>query len=81
MRLIPGERHTTAIRSAEHLPALTVHDDLKASLVHQPVVMTTEQHQVIQTGLAAMGPMLNVMGIDEAPVTATREAAMPIPSK
>jgi hypothetical protein len=36
---------------------------VELAFVHCPVVPSTQQHQVIQTGGAAVGPMVDVMGI------------------
>ena len=47
----------------------------KAALVDQPVVGRTKQGQVLRGGGAAVGPMLNVMGVDEEVVGAARKAA------
>jgi len=51
----------------------------ESTLVHQPVMMPAEQHKVVETGLAAVGPVSYVVAIDEMPVRAAREAALPVP--
>jgi hypothetical protein len=38
----------------------------KATLVHQPVMITTQQYQVIQAGFPAIGPVLYVVDIYKA---------------
>ena len=47
--------------------------------MNKVMVMSAEQHQVIQAGFAAIGPVFDVMPIDESAVCAPREAAAAIP--
>src|SRR5581483_149748 len=42
--------------------------------VHQTMVATTEQHEVVEARLAAVGPMDDVVRIDPLVVVTTREA-------
>ena len=46
--------------------------------VHQPVVETAEQNQILQLRLAAVGPVLHVVGVRESKPTA-RESAATVP--
>src|SRR5215831_10377484 len=39
------------------------------------MVVTAEQHEVVESSLAAIGPMLDVMRVDEARARAARETA------
>jgi len=41
--------------------------------MHEPVVMATEQDQVVEAGLAVLGPVDDVVGVDEAPPFAARK--------
>ena len=43
-------------------------------LLDQAMVATTEQHEVVEAGLAAVGPMDDVVRIDPLVVVTTREA-------
>jgi hypothetical protein len=43
--------------------------------VYEPVVVAAEQDEVVQTGLTALGPVADVMGIDEPPPLAAGELA------
>ena len=47
----------------------------EATLVYQAVVVATELHEVVQARLAALAPVLDVMGIDETLASAARKAA------
>lgn len=47
----------------------------EAAFVHQAVMMAAQQHEVVERGFAAVGPVLNMMGIDEAMSSAPRKAA------
>ena len=46
-----------------------------AALMEQTVVMAAEKHEVPQVGPPAARPMVDVVGIDEALLAATREPA------
>ncbi len=47
----------------------------KATLMYKAVVLAAQLHQVVQAGLAALAPVLDVMGVDEMPAGAARKAA------
>ena len=51
-----------------------------AAFVHGAMMMTTQQHEVGGFRLAAVRPVLNVMGIDIARVRAPWKAATPVTS-
>jgi len=53
----------------------TMIDDLKALIMHQPVMSSAQQQEIIQPGFAAVAPVVNVMGIHKARFTAARKAA------
>ena len=48
--------------------------DSEAALVHEPVVATAEQEQVRQLRLAAVRPVLDVVGVDESALGAAGKA-------
>src|SRR5256885_14068027 len=43
------------------------------------MVCGTEEHKVFRAGRAAVRPMMDVVGVDEAPVGAARKATAPVP--
>ena len=47
----------------------------EAAFVYEAVVLAAKLHEVVQAGLAALAPVLDVMRIDEMPAGASREAA------
>jgi len=49
--------------------------DAEPAFVHQPVVMTAEQSEIVDRGVAAIRPVTDVMRIDETVMAATREPA------
>src|SRR5207249_1850419 len=55
--------------------AVCVGSDRVAALVYEPVVAPAEQEQVGEARLAAVAPVPDVVGIDEASAVAAREAA------
>ena len=52
--------------------------DRVAALVHEPVVMATEQDEVVEAGLAAPGPVDDVVGVDKPVPLTTRELTAPV---
>jgi hypothetical protein len=48
--------------------AFDVEADAHAALVDRAVMASAEQHEVLQVGAAAVGPMCDVMGVGEATV-------------
>jgi hypothetical protein len=51
-----------------------VEADAHAALVHRAVMASAEQHEVLQVGAAAVGPVRDVMRVRE-PAVASRKAA------
>ena len=49
-----------------------------AALVHQAMVEVTQLHQIREARLTAMGPVRDVVALDEMPGGAPREAATPL---
>ena len=44
-------------------------------------MVATEQDQVVEPGLAAAGPVNDVVGVDEAPALAAGELTAPVPDQ
>ena len=73
-------------RVGDHPAAGIAEDELASSLaldrvgglVKEAMVVTAEEDQVVELGLAAMGPVLDVVGVEPAPVVAAREATAPV---
>ena len=62
------------LRANEDPVVLKVFLDSKPSFVHQWMMTRAKRHKIVDAGLAAVGPMLNVMNVQEATVTATRKS-------
>jgi hypothetical protein len=62
----------------EHRPPVTVPQDPPSALVHEPVVMTAQEHRVPQARPPAVRPVPHVMRVAEAEAAA-REATTPVP--
>jgi hypothetical protein len=52
--------------------------DREAALVDEAMVPAAEEHEVVQAGLAAMGPVSNVVGVHEPPLSAAGKPAAAI---
>ena len=65
----------TAIGPVEVYAVFVGAFDVETAFVHKPVVMTAEQNEIVDRGVATIRPVPNVMRIDEAVVSAAREAA------
>ena len=50
----------------------------EAAFVDEVMMAPAERHEIIQTGLTAIGPVFDVMSIDEFGVGAARKAATPV---
>src|SRR5512138_2677120 len=72
------ERDLAAARCEEARNAVGGERHLEAALVEQAMVEAAEKDQVVEVGLAAAGPVLDVVGLNEPPVRAHREAAAAI---
>jgi hypothetical protein len=66
-------RHGAAVRPAEEPAIAVVFADGEAALVAQLVMCLAQQHQVLETRLAAVRPVFDVMRIDEALTAAARK--------
>ena len=62
-------------RVREHGLARCPHLDRVAAFVDQAVVMAAQQDEVVEAGLAAVGPVVDMVGVDEAAGRAAGEAA------
>jgi hypothetical protein len=47
----------------------------EAALVHESMMMATQQHEIIETRLSAITPVPDVVSVDEMPVGSARETA------
>jgi len=63
----------TAIGPAEPDAVVGAPLDAEPAFVHQPVVMTAEQYEIVDRGVAAIRPVPDVMRIDETAMAATRK--------
>jgi hypothetical protein len=70
---ISRRRHGAAVRPAEEPAVPVVFADCEATLVTQLVMRLAQEHQVIETRLAAVRPVFYVMRIDEALAAAARK--------
>ena len=50
----------------------------ESSFMHQPMMVATQLHQILDVGLATVGPVCDMVGIDKAGMGAAREAATAI---
>lgn len=51
----------------------------KTALVHEPVMMPAEQHEVVEAGFPAVSPVPEVVAVDKATAGAARKAATAVP--
>ena len=73
--VITAVRYGNAVRAEEGPVVLEVSVNPKAPFVHQRMVLRTQQHELVDRRLAAIGPVLDVVDVDKAFVAAPREAA------
>jgi hypothetical protein len=71
-----GDQH--AFRREEQQPAIVTALEGIAAFMHQPMVMSAEQHQVIRARLSTIGPVADVMRIDMVMLGAARKPAAAI---
>ena len=72
---LPRKRPDLEAIAPEEAERAPVFHHVVPTLVHQPMMEPADGNEVGQTGRAAIGPMLDVMTVDEAGVGAPREAA------
>ncbi len=70
-------RQRVAVRSQELHVTAGVDRDPVPFFVHRPMMPATQQHEVVERGPVAVGPVLHVVRIDAA-VAATRKTALPV---
>ena len=58
----------SAARPGEVDRAVPAAFDVETTLVHQPVMVRAQQHQVVEARLPALRPVMNVMGVNPAVV-------------
>ena len=68
-----------AVWTAEYAPAAIVVPCAVAALVHEMMVMPTQQHEIVEARIAAFRQVTDVVTIDKLVIHATREAAATIP--
>ena len=59
-----GRRVDASVWSQEDGFAVSVVFDLPSVLMEKPVVITTEEDQIVQIGRSAINPMCDVMGVE-----------------
>ena len=52
----------------------------ESTFVNKVMMVPAEQHEVVQTGFPAVGPVFDVMTIDETGVGTARKAATAVPN-
>ncbi len=65
--------HSDGVRPHKEPAVLKVLVDAKAAFVHQRVVLRAQQHQVVECGLSSVRPVLDMVAMQEALVSAARE--------
>ncbi len=75
VRLIPVPGNGSTIGPHEIPTPLIVLADVITAFMNQAVMPTAQQHRVFQAGLAAIGPVADVVGIHEARVGASGKGA------
>ncbi len=72
-----GQGPLTTIQ--EHQFAARISLARETAFVHQAMMMPAELHQIVETGLAAVGPVLDVVPVDKALERTAGKAAAVIP--
>ncbi len=77
-RLDAGElrvvRQACVVGARENDFATASFPAVETALVHQPVMVPAKQHEVIEARLAAVGPVADMVAVDELRVSAARLA-------
>ncbi len=68
-----------AVGFTEHRFVVAIVFDLPSVFVEEPVVVATEEDQIVQIGRASIGPVLTVVGMNEMSSPTTGEATATIP--
>ena len=71
--------HDTAIGPRENKTVGSTALHVEAFFVYQPMVETTQLQQIIETGLAAVGPVAYMVALDEVTGSAAGEHATSVP--
>ena len=72
---IPDLGYRDAVGAEERPVVAEIFIDPEAALVHQRVVLRAQQQEVVDIGLAAIGPVLDMMAFEESMVIASGERA------
>ena len=75
LRVIADVGYRDTVGPHEEPRIVEVFFDAEAALVHERMVSRAKQEQVVERGLTAVGPVLDVVAVEEAPVPAAGEAA------
>jgi hypothetical protein len=78
MKRPTGARASAAPRSCVVRPSAFATPQPEAAFMDRPVMRPAQQHQICQARGTAIGPVDDVMSVDEAPLRAAREATAPI---
>ena len=73
---VPGFGYQLVFRGPKYNPATPVPFTNKTTLVHEPVMVTTELHEIVEARLTAVSPVPDVVSIDEMLVRAARKSAV-----
>ena len=79
--MITASRNGTSVRAFEEPVVLVVTLNRKTTLVHELVMLRTQQHQVVEACLATDRPVLNVMRVDKALVVTAGERTTFVPGR
>ena len=80
MECLPSRRIDPAIGSVEQGFAVRVPFDAPLVFVEEPVVVSAQQDEIVEVGGPTVGPMLDVVAVDEAEVGTARELASAVSS-
>jgi hypothetical protein len=69
--------HEQAIAAKEHEVAVIL-DDVVTAFVDETMMVSAKQHEIVEFRFTTIGPVVNVVGVDETGVRAARETATPV---
>lgn len=73
---VPGFGYQLVFRGTKNNPAAIVPLTIKTTLVHEPVMVTTELHEIVEARLTAVSPVPDVVPVDEMLVCAAWKSAI-----
>jgi len=77
--IVATGRDHPAVGALEILPMIGITANPVAAFVYQSVMVAAQQHEVGQAGLAAVAPVLDMMGVDEVRVVAAGKRTATVP--